>query len=96
MGKKVGIISYGGLDAPACNTKAYQLELAVKLRKFAALLEDPNTGVIKRKSLSGDDPNMSFFWFATLGNNERHFAVWGGVTVPGRDDDFGDGDGETS
>lgn len=92
MPKKVGIGLYGRIGPPECNTKAKQLALAAKLRKFAAFLEDPNTLVAKKKDLKGDDPNVMFFWFATLGNNERHFLVWGGATVPGKDDDFADGD----
>ena len=88
MSRKVGILRAGRTTFPTCNTKAYQRALAVRLRRFADMLDDPNTLVGKKRDFAGDDTNVTWWFFGTSGMNGKHFEAFGAIDRPSKDDDF--------
>lgn len=86
--KKCAIGRYNKTNPPTCNTKQYQIKLAAQMRKFATFLDDPNVLVGKKKDFLDGDPGVTWFWFGTMGQNGRHFDVWGAVNIAGKDTGF--------
>lgn len=88
MAVKIGIGRFRSVTYPDCNTKAYQRQLATRLRAFADILDDPATEVGAPSDFIPDGPGITWWVFMASGLNDRHFEVWGAINRAASNDEF--------